>query len=58
MIREVLAHLHWSALPVISMLLFCAVFVGVLIWVHRSKSGEIYRQMENLPLEETGGHHE
>jgi hypothetical protein len=51
MIRETLAHLHWSVLPVVSMLLFAAVFVGVLFWVNRKESKIIYQQMENLPNE-------
>ena len=54
MIRETLAHLHWSTLPVISMLMFASVFVGVVIWANRKESRSIYQEMENLPLEEKG----
>jgi hypothetical protein len=51
MIREALSHLHWSTLPVVSMFMFAAVFVGVLFWVNRKASSRIYREMENLPLD-------
>ena len=51
MIREALSHLHWSILPVVSMMMFVGVFVGVLIWVNRRESTSVYREMENLPLE-------
>ena len=54
MIRETLAHLHWTTLPVISMLMFATVFVGVVIWANRKESRRIYSEMENLPLEENG----
>lgn len=51
MIRETLAQLHWSTLPVISMLLFMAVFMGAWIWVYRKGSGKIYEEVSRLPLE-------
>lgn len=51
MIRETLSHLHWSVLPVVSMLMFVSVFVGVLFWVNRKESKKIYQQMENIPNE-------
>lgn len=52
MIRDVLANLHWTALPVLSMLLFAAVFVGVLFWVFRKESNSIYHAMGQLPLQD------
>lgn len=52
MIRDTLAHLHWSVLPVVSMLMFLSVFVGVLIWVYRKESHRVYQEMGNLPLQE------
>lgn len=54
MIREALSHLHWTTLPVVSMLMFAMVFVGVLLWSSRKESRSIYKEMENLPLEENG----
>ncbi len=51
MIREALANLHWSYLPVVSMMMFFGVFVGVLIWVYRRESNRIYGEMGNLPLQ-------
>lgn len=51
MIREVLAHLHWSTLPVISMFLFLSVFVGAVLWVFRKDSKTIYEKLGNLPLD-------
>lgn len=52
MIREWLSHLHWSTLPIITMMMFISVFVGAVIWVYRKKSGEIYAQISRLPLED------
>jgi len=51
MIREYLAHLHWSVLPVVSMFIFLTIFVGAMIWVYRKDSTRIYKTMENLPNE-------
>jgi|LakMenEpi03Aug12_release.lakeMendotaPanAssembly.Ray.scaffolds.fasta_scaffold3690609_1 hypothetical protein len=52
MIREFLSHVHWSALPIVSMLLFIAVFVGAVVWVFRKESSEVYAELGNLPLDE------
>ena len=51
MIREALSHLHWSVLPVVSMLSFLAVFLGILFWSFRNGSGRIYQQAGLLPLD-------
>lgn len=51
MIRSYLANLHWSVLPVVSMGLFIAVFLGVVIWVNRKGSDKVYNQMKNIVLE-------
>lgn len=53
MIREWLSHLHWSTLPILTMMMYIAVFVGALFWVFRKKSSEIYAQASRLPLEES-----
>jgi len=57
MIREALSHLHWTTLPVVSMMMFFIVFLGVLVWVYRKDSTKVYHEMENLPLDSgtTGG---
>lgn len=52
MIREALANLHWSYLPVVSMMMFFGVFLGVLIWVYRKESHRVYHEMGTLPLQE------
>jgi CHASE2 domain-containing sensor protein len=54
MIRQTLAHLHWTWLPVISMFLFLSVFLGACIWVYRRESAEIYRELGALPLQKEG----
>jgi hypothetical protein len=54
MIRQHLAGLHWTWLPVISMLLFLAVFIGVCIWVYRKESTDVYRKLGALPLQKEG----
>lgn len=53
MIRDWLSHLHWSTLPIITMMMFICVFVGAVIWVYRKRSGEIYAQVSRMPLEES-----
>ena len=53
MIRELLTHVHWSILPVVSMMLFISVFVGSLIWVFRKESSSVYVKLAALPLEES-----
>ncbi|MBS1958558.1 MAG: cbb3-type cytochrome c oxidase subunit 3 [Bdellovibrionales bacterium] len=61
MIRDVLSQLHWSTLPIVSMLLFASVFVGAVIWVYRKNSKAIYEEASLLPLDRPtvkGGHHE
>jgi len=58
MIRDALAHLHWSWLPVLSMFLFGAVFIGVLFWVFRKESAQVYDQLSRLPLQDAGDRHE
>ena len=55
MIREHLMGLHWSALPVVSMVLFMAVFFGAVIWVYRRGSDGVYRDLSALPLDQDGG---
>ena len=57
MIRDALAHLNWTIMPVISMMLFMSVFFGALIWVFRKDSGKIYAELGQLPLKEDA-HHE
>ena len=42
-------------LPVVSMLGFFAVFVGVCIWVSARKRGAHYDRMSQLPLDEDRG---
>jgi hypothetical protein len=54
MMREFLSHVHWSAMPVISMLLFMAVFSGAVIWVYRKESTDVYRELGRLPLDQEG----
>ncbi len=38
MIREALTHLHWTTLPVVSMLMFLCIFLGAVAWVFRKES--------------------
>ena len=54
MIREFMSHLHWSTLPVVSMMLFMAVFLGALLWVFRKESQVVYSELSQLPLNENG----
>ena len=42
-------------LPVLSMLLFIAVFCGVLLWVLRGRKREHWERMSRLPLEGSAG---
>lgn len=57
MIREFLSHLHWTTLPIITMLMFMGVFFGALLWVYRRQSTAVYREASHLPLlDEAHGH--
>lgn len=51
MIRDLLTHLHWEYLPVLSMFLFFSVFIGAVLWVYRKESKRIYEELGALPLE-------
>lgn len=52
--RNVLTHFPFMSLVIFGQLLFFAIFVGAIIWVYRRKSGEFYRQLSNMPLDDGG----
>ncbi len=46
----VLSKFNLVVFPMIGFFLFAAVFIGVLIWVYRPNSNELYKQIASLPL--------
>ena len=52
MIREFLSHLHWTTLPIITMLMFMGVFFGAVLWVYRRQSTAVYHEASRLPLQD------
>ena len=52
MFQEVLKHYHYLFLNIIAMLLFMAVFAGIIVGMSRRTITESYRSLERLPLED------
>lgn len=50
MMKQALAAMPLNGLPLVSLALFAAVFVGVLLWVSRKGSKEAYRSAERIPF--------
>ena len=50
MIKEVLSQFSLTILPVIGVLLFLTVFLGMLIWITRPKSSKFYTELSQLAL--------
>lgn len=48
----VLSKFPWPAMTSAGLLIFLAVFAGVVIWVHRRGSKKIYESASQLPLQE------
>ena len=55
MFKDLFSDASWLTLPVISMLLFIAIFVAVVVWVFRRPRAAHYRHMSHLPLERDDG---
>ena len=54
----VLAGFDWTILTNIALVLFLSLFVGMLFWVFRKDSNNIYQEAANMPLAEEGENHE
>jgi cytochrome c oxidase cbb3-type subunit IV len=52
MIREWLTAQGFQLGPAVALLLFLAVFVGMLVWIYRPGSRRIYDRQANLPFDE------
>ncbi len=52
MIKEALKSFPMIWLTCVGLLIFFAVFLGVLSWVLRKGSKSIYQKTENIPFEE------
>ncbi|MGZ3769977.1 MAG: cbb3-type cytochrome oxidase subunit 3 [Bdellovibrio sp.] len=48
--QEALSYFTDTYLTALGLLIFFGFFVGVLIWVYRKSSTELYTQLEQLPL--------
>lgn len=51
---EVLANFQWMYLPVFALILFLALFIGVIFWILRRDSKQVYSEASQLPLNEGG----
>ncbi len=49
---EVLKDFPWTSLTCAGLVIFFAVFVGVLIWVSRKERSSEFAKAQNLPLHE------
>jgi len=47
---EVLSNFTFTLLPIIALILFVVLFVGVVFWVYRKSSGDVYGKASDLPL--------
>ncbi len=54
--RQVFENFDLTILPSIGMILFLSVFLGMVIWVFRKNSKQIYSEMSQIPLEEERNH--
>jgi len=46
----VLSQFDMSILPITTMILFMSLFFGVIYWLFRQESKEIYSEAKNMPL--------
>jgi cytochrome c oxidase cbb3-type subunit IV len=49
--QHVLSFFPMKSLPMIGLILFLVLFVGVLIWVFRRNSDQFYKKMGQMPLD-------
>jgi hypothetical protein len=49
---EVLSQINSIYLPITACLLFVLIFGSMLWWINRTPSKKLYKQVENLPLED------
>ena len=52
MMKEALSHFPLPIFTVVGLLIFFTFFVGVLFWVYRRGSTDVYNQVSQIPLEE------
>ena len=52
MIREWVADQGLLAAPAFALILFLAVFIGVLVWIYRPGSSQVYAREARLPLDD------
>ncbi len=52
MMREVLSHFQLTYLPIAGMFIFLSLFIGCTVWVWRTGSSQVYKDISELPLSE------
>ena len=50
---DILTQTDWLVFPMISVVMFAALFVGVLIWVARPAAREVYAARGRMVLDDT-----
>lgn len=51
MIKEALSRLPLQNLSALGLTLFILLFVGAVLWVYRKGSDQVYKHIEELPLD-------
>ncbi len=55
MMKQALAFFPYKDLPMVGLFIFVTLFVGIVFWVNRKGSDQVYSRIENLPLDEEKG---
>ena len=56
--QVVLAGFNWTSLTNFALVLFLGLFIGMMIWVFRKDSKDIYREASSMPFAEEGENNE
>lgn len=55
MMKQALAFFPFKYLPMVGLAIFVVLFIGIIVWVNRKGSDEMYAHMESLPLDSEKG---
>lgn len=56
--QTVLEGFNWIYLTNFALVLFVSLFLGMLIWIFRKESKEVYREAADMPFAKEGQDHE
>lgn len=49
---QVFKNFDLTILPTIGMILFLTIFIGMIFWIYRKDSKDIYKELSQMPLDE------